>query len=148
MTMRSSMTLLGSIAALTLGACASTGPTDGDAQGPYLNYDDCFFANTMTDWRPLDNMNLVVFTGIRRAYHVQLAMRSMNLRFEDTIAFTDRDGRICPFGGDSIVVNGAIRDRIPIASVRRLTEGEELYMSFGVTQPEVIEEAEPPAEAN
>jgi len=125
-----------------LSGCASTGSGSGGAA--FLSYDDCFFARSMTDWRPLDNRNLIVFTGARRAYHIQLATPSMSLRFEDTIAFTDRDGRICPYGGDSIVVNGLMPDRIPIASIRRMDEGqlEDLYRSYNIAGPEIIEAPE------
>lgn len=128
-------------AALALGACASTGGGAGGERTTYLTYNDCFYARSMTDWRPLDDMNLVVFTGVRRPYHVQLTMRSTSLRYQDAIAFTDRDGRICPFGGDALIVNGALQDRIPIASIRRLTESEleGLYRSFGIRTPEVVE---------
>jgi hypothetical protein len=128
------------LAATLAGACASTQSSSGGSSA-FLNYDDCFFARSMTDWRPLDNRNLVVFTGARRAYHVQLATPSMGLRFDDTIAFTDRDGRICPYGGDSIVINGLVPDRIPIASIRQLDEGqlEMLYRSYNIAGPEVIE---------
>jgi hypothetical protein len=126
---------------LAMGACATTTTGSGDSRTTYQSYDDCFFANSITDWRPLDNMNLLVFTGRRTPYHVQLSMRSMSLRFEDTIAFTDRDGRICPYGGDAIVVNGAIPNRISIASIQRLTESQltDLYRSYGIRTPEVIE---------
>jgi hypothetical protein len=141
MKMRSLTALLGVAAALSVSACASTASGVSSSRTGFLTYDDCFFSNSVTDWRPLDNMNLVVFTGARRPYHVQLSMRSMSLRYEDTIAFTDRDGRICPFGGDSIVVNGAMPDRIPIASIRRLTETqlEDLYRSYNIIGPEIIE---------
>ena len=120
--------------------CAST----GSGGAAFLSYDDCFFARSMTDWRPLDNRNLIVFTGARRAYHIQLATPSTSLRFEDTIAFTDRDGRICPYGGDSIVINGLMPDRIPIASIRRMDEGqlEDLYRSYNIAGPEIIEAPE------
>jgi len=142
--MRKLLIFLGFSATLLAGGCASTG-----GGGPaFLSYDDCFFANAMTDWRPLDSMNLVVFTGRRQPYHVQLSMRSMSLRYEDTIAFTDRDGRICAHGGDSIVINGDMPDRISIASVRRLNETqlEDLYRSYGIRGPAVIEAPAPPVE--
>jgi hypothetical protein len=132
---------LGIAAALTTGACASTTGSGVDGRTTYQSYDDCIFARAITDWRPLDNMNLVVFTGRRQAYHVQLTMRSTSLRFEDRLAFTDRDGRICPYGGDSIVVNGMMPDRIPIASIRRLTETQlvDLYRSYGIGVPEIVD---------
>lgn len=143
MTMRIFLTLLGIAATLSVGACAST--ASGSGENTFLSYDDCFFTRSITDWRPLDNRNLVVFTGVRRPYHVQLSMPSIrSLRFEDAIAFTDRDGRICPFGGDSIVINGVMPDRISIASIRRLSESqlEDLYRSYNIIGPEIIETPE------
>lgn len=130
----------GLAAALALTACA----TPGENQAAFGSDNDCFLARIVTDWRPLDNRNLVVFTGRRSPYHVELSMPTRNLRFRDSIAFTDRDGRICPYGGDSIVINGAMPDRITISSIRRLSEGEleEIYMQFGIRRPEIIETPE------
>ena len=137
--MRTLNAVVGLVATLVLSACASSGG------GPAFASDtDCFFARSISDWRPLDNRNLIVFAGRRNPYHVQLSMPTRNLRFRDQIAFTDRDGRICPFGGDAIVINGIMPDRISIASIRRLTEGEleEVYMQFGISRPEIIETPE------
>lgn len=128
--------------ALTCGCASMQSGSSGSTA--FLSYDDCFVARTMTDWRPLDNRNLVVFTGARRAYHIQLSTPSMGLRFDDTIAFTDRDGRICPYGGDAIVINGLMPDRISIASIRRLDEGqlEDLYRSYNIAGPAIVEAPE------
>lgn len=127
--------------------CGSMGSAAGGSPA-FLTYDDCFFARAMSDWRPLDNRNLVVFTGARRAYHLQLASPSRGLRFDDTLAFTDRDGRICPFGGDAVVINGLMPDRIPIASIRRMDEGqlEDLYRTYNIAGPQIIEVPELGAE--
>ncbi|HSG66829.1 MAG TPA: DUF6491 family protein [Gammaproteobacteria bacterium] len=139
--MRISMLWLGIVAAAAVTACASSTGSGVDDGTTYQGYNDCIFTRAITDWRPLDNMNLVVFTGRRQAYHVQLTMRSTSLRFEDRLAFTDRDGRLCPYGGDSIVINGMMPDRIPIASIRRLTEAQlvDLYRSYGISVPEIID---------
>ena len=133
--------LLGLSAVLTLSACATTETSPGPAFG---SDNDCIFARSVSDWRPLDNRNLIVFAGRRNPYHVQLSRASTRLRFSDQIAFTDRDGRVCPFGGDSIVINGAMPDQISISSIRRLTEGglEEVYLQFGISRPEIIETPE------
>ena len=138
--------LVTAAAAVIASGCASNQP--GSGTPAFLTYDDCFFARAMTDWRPLDNRNLVVFTGARRAYHIQLATPSRGLRFDDTLAFTDRDGRICPFGGDAVVINGLMPDRIPIASIRRLDEGqlEDLYRTYNIAGPQIIEAPELGAE--
>jgi len=148
--MKTFYTAFASIVVLALGASTGNAATDSKSRTGFMTGNDCFFARSITDWRPLDNRNLVVFTGVRRPYHVQLSMPANGLRFQDTIAFTDRDGRICAYGGDSVVVNGAIPERISIAAIRRLTEGqlEELYLSFGIKRPTVIETPEAAADQN
>jgi hypothetical protein len=130
--------------ALALGACASTNSSTSESSVVYQNFSDCFFSRTISDWRPLDSMNILVYAGGRQPYHVQLANPSQNLSFEDAIGFYDRDGRICPYGGDAVVVNGFVPDRIPIASIRRLSEGEleALFAEFGIRRPEIIEATE------
>ena len=142
--MRNSLASVLVVGSLAIAGCASTSGS-GREEAAFSSYNDCFFARSVTDWRPLDNRNLVVFAGARRAYHVELSMRSMSLRYQDQIAFTDRDGRICPYGGDSIVVNGALPDRISISSIRRLTESQltDLYLAYGIRVPEIIETPEP-----
>lgn len=138
--------LVGVTAILALGACASTGRNEAEfAGGPALGSDtDCFFARSVSDWRRLDNRNLIVFTGRRNPYHVQLSMRSMNMRSQESIAFSDRDGRICPYGGDSIIFGGSMPERISISSIRRLDEGslEDVYRQFGIARPEIVETPE------
>lgn len=144
--MRTLNVVSGLIAALALTGCASTGGSEAamGRQATFGSDNDCFLARVVTDWRPLDNRNLLVFTGRRTAYHVQLSMPTTSLRARDTIAFTDRDGRICPYGGDAIVINGLMPDRITIASIRRLDEGalEDVYLQFGIRRPEIIETPE------
>ena len=139
--------LVTAAAAVIASGCGSMGSPSGGSPA-FLTYDDCFFARAMSDWRPLDNRNLVVFTGARRAYHIQLATPSRGLRFDDTLAFTDRDGRICPFGGDAVVINGLMPDSIPIASIRRMDESqlEDLYRTYNIAGPQVIEAPELSAE--
>lgn len=122
-------------------ACATTAGSGGTSRA---TYDDCFFAATLHDWRPLDDENLVLFANGRRPYHVELAMPAFGLTYDVRIGVYDRDGRICPYGGDSIVVNGIIRERIPIRSMRRLTDEQldALYVQFGIETPAVIEVTE------
>ncbi len=142
--MRTLTIISGLIATLALSACATSG---GNA-GTFASDNDCFLARVVSDWRPLDNRNLLVFTGRRTAYHVQLSMPTTGLRARDTIAFLDRDGRICPYGGDAIVVNDVMQNRITIASIRRLNEGalEDVYRQFGISRPEIIETPEAPVQ--
>jgi len=86
---------------------------------------DCFWANSIHDWRALDEQRLIVWSpGRSCAYRVDLAHRCLGLRFTDDIGFSDRDGRICSFGGDAVIVPGRGGDRCSIAAVTRLTEAE------------------------
>jgi hypothetical protein len=126
------------MAALLLSACASTSGPSTVAR-PAGN--DCMFASTLRDWRPLDNENLILFANGRRPYHVELFMPAFSLTYEVMIGVYDRDGRICPYGGDAIVIDGVLPERIPIRSIRRLTDTEldALYVEFGVEPPEVFE---------
>lgn len=132
-------------AACVLSACATTEP---GGSGVRTTSNDCFFANTLRDWRPLDDRNLILFADGRRPYLVELVRPAMGLTFNVMIGVYDRDGRICPYGGDAIVVDGALPDRITIGSMRRLTDAElgEVYERFGVSTPAVIEAEEAPLE--
>ena len=113
------------------------------------SYNDCFFARTLRDWRPLDNEHLILFANGRKPYLVELTTPAFGLSFEYKIGVFDRDGRICPYGGDSIIVEGPVRDRIPIRSIRRLsdTEFDEVLVEYGVKPPVIVdaESVEPEA---
>ncbi len=60
------------------------------------------------------------------------------------IGVYDRDGQICPFGGDAIIVDGAIPDRVTIRSITALDEAEldAIYVQFGIESPAVVEVTE------
>jgi hypothetical protein len=60
------------------------------------------------------------------------------------IGIYDRDGRICPYGGDAIVIDEVVPERIAIRSMRRLTDEqlEEVYVEFGIHAPAVIDAEE------
>jgi hypothetical protein len=120
---------------LTGGAGSST------SAAPRDTYNDCLLARTLRDWRPLDDENLLLFGAGRRAYLVELFRPAMSLGFNVMIGVYDRDGRICPYGGDAIVVDGPMPERIPIRSIRRLSDDEldEVYVRFGIRPPIVVE---------
>jgi hypothetical protein len=105
------------------------------------SYNDCFFARTLRDWRPLDNEHLILFANGRKPFLVELAAPAFGLSFEYKIGVFDRDGRICPYGGDSIILEGPVRDRIPIRSIRRLsdTEFDEVLVEYGVKPPVIVD---------
>jgi hypothetical protein len=109
-------------ACFALGACATeVAPESRIPSGG----DDCFWANSIYDWRALNDQTLIVWSPSRRCpYRVDLARRCDGLRFAEDLGFQDRDGRICPYGGDAVIVPGPTADRCSIASVRRLSAEE------------------------
>lgn len=129
-------------AALVTAACATTSSTP--PQTTRSSGSDCFFASTLRDWRPLDDENLILFAQGRRPYHVELVRPATNLSRNARIGVYDRDGSICAAGGDAIVIDGAIPDRIRIGSLRRIERGEldALYTEFGIRTPVVIDAEE------
>ncbi|MGW8368486.1 MAG: hypothetical protein ACWGPN_07380, partial [Gammaproteobacteria bacterium] len=60
----------------------------------------------------------------------------MSHEFAIGILDRDRDGRICPYGGDSILIDGLVRERISIRSIERISDeqAEFLKMEFGLTE--------------
>lgn len=138
--MKSALLWFTTLTALQLAACAGTpAGDDGVGRGRAT---DCIFGRTITDWTPLDNENLILFAGRRRPYHVQLTRAAFGLARDFVIGVYDRDGRVCPFGGDAIIVRGGgIDERITISSIRRLTEEQlqQVYVDFGIEEPVIVE---------
>jgi hypothetical protein len=134
-------------AVVGVAGCATSEPQSGNTTSTQT-YNDCIFGRMLTDWRPLDRQNLILFAGGHQAYHVVLFAPAPELDYSVMIGVYDRDGRICPYGGDAIIVDGPIPNRIPIRSIRRLTDAEldELYVQFGISPPKIIKETAIPPE--
>ena len=87
----------------------------------------CIFSSNINDWTVLDKQRMIVYAPSRRTpYLVELTRPASSLEFEVQLGFEDRnrDGRLCSYGGDSIVVTGTLRDSIQIRSIQRLTPDE------------------------
>jgi Family of unknown function (DUF6491) len=134
-------------AVMSAAGCATSEPQSRNTVSAQT-YNDCIYGRMLTDWRPLDRQNLILFAGGHQAYHVVLFSPAMGLDFSVMIGVYDRDGRICPYGGDAIIVDGPIPERIPIRSIRRLTDAEldELYVQFGISKPKIVTETAIPPE--
>ena len=95
----------------------------------------CIFFRTLYDWKPLNRHNLIVWAPSRKhPYHLQLDRPCQNLRFAHTIGFTSNNGRLCGFGGDSVLVGhgGGLPDRCPIGSITKLDkDGLERLLAQG-----------------
>ena len=95
--------------------------------------DECIFNRGIRDFEVLDDQNLILFGPGRRAYHIVLATPSLNVDHEIAIGIYDTDGRICSFGGDAIIVDGPIRERISIRRITSLNDAEleAIMVEFG-----------------
>lgn len=129
------------LATLLLGACVAT-PSSERVSAAARRDDDCMFTRSLRDWRPLDDQNLILFeSGRHRAYHVELLRPAFGLRRDIMIGVFDRDGRICPYGGDAIIVDGPMPDRVTIRSMKRLSDDEldALYVQYGIRRPAIVD---------
>ena len=61
-------------AALLSSGCATTEP--GTSAGTTSRFNDCFFARTLSDWRPLDDENLMKIAAINMRRISSYARRS------------------------------------------------------------------------
>lgn len=140
------------IVALSLTSCATGTSSSGqpaasdgderasDRSSPVFN--DCILGGSVRDFTALDNRNLILYGPGNRPYHVILVTPSIDLESEFRIGVFDRDAafggisRICPYGGDAIIVDGPIRERIPIRSIEEIddTRAEALKVRFGVIE--------------
>lgn len=127
------MLILG--ACLALGGCASRPSSDATAavEGRVGEPADCLFNRGVRDFTALDNQNLILYGPGSRAYHVVLTRPSFDLQREYEIGIYDRDGRICPFGGDAVIVQGTFTERITIRSIEAITDADvdALKLRFG-----------------
>jgi len=128
------LTLAPAALAMLAGACAGTAGREPAARSPLAS--DCIVNRGVRDFDVLDEQNLIIYGPGRSAYHVVMATRSVNIRGEISIGIFDRDGRICPFGGDAILIDGPITERIPIRSIEGIDEAdvEALKVQFGVIE--------------
>jgi len=125
---------------LALAGCATDATSGGQTalERSSGGGSDCFFNTGVRDFTALDERNLILYGPGSRAYHLVLATPSFNLEGEWSIGVLDGggiggDGRICPFGGDRIIVDGPFVERISIRGIETVDEAgvEALKVRFG-----------------
>jgi len=122
---------------VTISGCAGTSGTSVSSDEPvFTRASDCIFNRGIRDFTALDDRNLLLYGPGGMPYHVTLATPSINLKGEFRIGIQDADGRICPFGGDAIVVNGIFREVIPIRSIEAINkdQAEDLKIQYGLIE--------------
>ena len=125
--------------------CASDGE---QSSGNSINVNkrpSCFNASSINDYEVLDRGNLIVYGRPRkRAYHLQISPRSLDLGGSDMISFRSWTGRVCGYAGDELIIpNDVFQPRYSIVSVEELDETGlyNLMVQFGKAEP--LEEIEP-----
>ncbi len=110
--------------AAAVAACATRGSPPAAATPPpsLAGTAACFFARDVQDFRELGRDALLVYAPDRdRAYRVQVAPPSFNLRNAWEIAFTGGGGRICGNAGERLVLrSGGSTEQLSVIDVRRL----------------------------
>ncbi|MEO7773106.1 MAG: DUF6491 family protein [Steroidobacteraceae bacterium] len=110
-------------AALGMAGCA-TEAAAGKSDGKARNDDACVFSSTLNDYQPLDNERLILWApGHRQPYLVTLSFPSQDLKWGIQVGFEDRDrnGLICGFGPDQVVIPRGMPVRISIKSMEKIT---------------------------
>jgi hypothetical protein len=121
-----------------LAGCAGTGE-ERTAAAQDIDYrgSDCILIPTIRDYRTLDDRNLLIYGPANRAYFVTLFRPSFELRSSFQMGFSSRDDRLCPYGGDAIVVGSLNPEEIAIQSISRVTDEQvdQLLVRFGKKEP-------------
>ena len=134
------VTAAGFGACLAAAGCAGTASTGGETALERSGGEpaDCILSRSVRDYTGLDERNLILYGPGSRAYHVVLATPSFNLDGEWSIGVLDGggaggDGRICPFGGDRIIVDGPLVEQLSIRSIESIDDAgvEALKVRFG-----------------
>ena len=104
-----------------------------------LNGSDCISIRTIRDYKPLDSRNLLIYGSAKRAYFVRLAHSSIEMRSSFQVGFSSRDGRLCPYGGDSLVFGSSFsKESVNIRAISQISEdqAEDLLVRFGKKEPD------------
>ena len=132
--------MLAGLSALVAAGCAGTPVQDAGDRVAAERNTDCIRTSLVRDWEALDDRNLIVYESRRRAYHVELGQSCFGLDFETMIGLYDRrgDGRICGFGLDRVIVDGAIPEGCTIAAIDALTEEQAEELKLRAEQSEAL----------
>lgn len=84
---------------------------------------DCTWARTITDWEEVDRSHIIVRGAGRDRFLIRFSGTCMaNPRFETEIGVISRDSRLCPYGGDELIIGG---ERCAILNIWQLPEEAE-----------------------
>ena len=106
---------------------------------------DCISIRTIRDYTPLDRSTLLIEGAGKRKYLVTLIGPSFELRSSMGIGVASRDGWLCPYGGDTIVVDSLNREHLNIRGISRVNaeQAEDLLIRYGKKVAPTIENPTP-----
>lgn len=118
--MRKSLSLCVTLVWLLASCATGTSGTDGKDEGSAEQVSrlpkatgTCLLVRTITGFRTLDRRRIVVEAN--KPYLIEFSMSCFGLTHAETIGYDARDGQICDYRTDAILVEG---ERCPIASIR------------------------------
>ena len=126
---------------LSFAGCATTTSTEMSTRPACNPRSQCFNQGRVRDFRILDRDTILVEVGANRCpYVVEVDGIFCDLGFATTIAFQDRDGRICSAGRSYIISGPFARSREDVCrvrDVRGITDDEllERYVASGRIPP-------------
>lgn len=109
------------VATSLIASCANL-PNDTDSGRERLRGSDCFSSDRVSDYKAISKDLLLVWSPNRHcAYAVGIGIGCSGIRSASGIAFSDRDGRICGFPDDKVILAGAFSEDCSITAVEKLT---------------------------
>ena len=111
-----------------------------------FNGSDCILIRTIRDYTPLSRDSLLIHASGKRSYFVRLFTPSFGLNSSFQLATKSRDDRLCPYGGDSIIVDRTAWGEARIQSISRVNpdQVEQILIHYGKIEPGDTEDPTPP----
>ncbi len=111
-----------------------------------FNGSDCILIRTIRDYTPLSRDSLLIHVSGKRSYFVRLFTPSFGLSSSFELATKSRDDRLCPYGGDSIIVDRLPGGEARIRSISRVNpdQVEQILIHYGKKEPGDTEDPTPP----
>ena len=112
--------ILAAAAAFTLGACATQAASTETPRG------DCFRAESINGFSPVDDHNVKISVGANREYILTSLSRLTGLNFEQELAVESHSGWICTGNGLDLRLHtrGPFHQTFAITNVARAPEPE------------------------
>lgn len=122
MILRSTLAML---AAALLVSCTGPGSESSVSNRPHkfarfphdAAHSDCFFSSRIDNFEVLNESNLLVSSGRRRVYHVEVSPPSPDLRHAYSFGFQSGTGRICGNPGERLLTQDGTFGRFPLSII-------------------------------